>query len=194
MISYLTQSISDSISTVTLSSHQDYQSYNPFVCMIKQPQYVWHHMNFIQHHIHSLWYHTTLWHHTHCIHAITPNISDITSTIAASLLRVYWLYHIYLCVTSNTLYVWQHMNAIWRHTHWLWHHKNVFMTSHPLFSWHHTHCIWDHIHSTCDITAIVYMKRHLLCLWHQTQYTWRLIECMNDNTATVSDITPTVFV
>ena len=32
IISDLTQIISDSISTVTLSSHQDYQSYNPY-CM-----------------------------------------------------------------------------------------------------------------------------------------------------------------
>ena len=35
--------------------------------MISQPQYVWHHMNFIWHDIQSLWCHTTLWHHTHCI-------------------------------------------------------------------------------------------------------------------------------
>ena len=34
-----------SSSTVSLSSHPDYRSYNPLVCMITQVKYAWHHTN-----------------------------------------------------------------------------------------------------------------------------------------------------
>ena len=151
-------------------------------------------MHYIWHHIHSLWCHTTLWHHTHCIHVTTPNISDIRSIVAASLLTMYWFYHTYsmcdikciICMTSYECFMTSHP---------------VFMTSHdcihdthPLYSWHHTHCILDHIHSTCDIKATVYMTQHLLCSWHHTHYIRHLTWCMNDNTTTVSDITLTVSV
>ena len=74
-----------------------------FVCMIRQPQYVWHHKNYIWQHFHSCW------HHTHCIHFITPRIPFIASTVAGPLLIVYWLYHTYymcdmkptICLTSQ---------------------------------------------------------------------------------------------
>ena len=116
IISHLTPIISDSASTVSLSSHPDYRSYNPIVCMITQPQYVWQHMNYIWHHIHSLWYHTVLWHHTYCIHVITPRIPVIASTVAGPLLIVYWLYHTYdmcdmkptICMTSQEFYMTWH--------------------------------------------------------------------------------------
>ena len=81
--------ISDSTSTVSLSSHPDYRSYNPHcmydntgtICMTSS-EYMWHH-------IHSLWYHTTLWyshtlcschhmqdtsHHIHCNWSITYSV------------------------------------------------------------------------------------------------------------------------
>ena len=108
MISHLTPILSDSTSTVSLSSHPDYWSYNPN-CMYDNTAKIWHHTNNIWHHIHSLWYHTTLWHHTHCIHIITPRIPVIESTVAGQLLIVYWLYHAYymcdmkptICMTSQ---------------------------------------------------------------------------------------------
>ena len=162
--------------------------------MITQPQYVWHHMNFIRHHIHSLWYRTTLWHHTQSIHLIPPRIPVIASTVAGPLLIVYWLTTPTICVTWNPLYVWHHRNSIWYHTHSLWHNTPVFMTSHPLYSWQHTHSIWRHILYTCNITATVSMTKQLLCLWHHTHYIWHLTWCMNDNTTMVSDITLTVSV
>ena len=68
---------------IYLSSHPRYLylcDHTHSTCL----QYVWHHMNCRWHPIHSEWYQTTLWHHTHCIHVITPSISDITSTVAAS--------------------------------------------------------------------------------------------------------------
>ena len=74
-------------------AHRDHTT--PILCMITQPQYVWHHLNYIWPHFHSLCYHTTLWHHTFCIHVITPRIPVIASTVAGPLLIVYWLYHTY---------------------------------------------------------------------------------------------------
>ena len=194
IISHLTQIISESTSTASLSSHKIIDHTTPILCMITQPQYVWYHMNYIWHHIHSLWYHTTLWHHTYCIHVITPRIHVIASTVAGPLLIVYWLYYTYyMCDMKPTIFM--HLrNSIWNHTHSLWHNDTVFMTSYPLYSWQHTHSIWHHILYTCDIRATVSMTRHLLCLWCHSQYIWHLTWCMNHNTTMVSDITLTVFV
>ena len=158
-------------------------------------------MNYRWHTIHSLWYHTTLWHHTPCIHVIKPSIFDIASTVAVSLLTVHWLYHVCnMCDIKPTIRT-TNMNYIWHHIHSLWHHKTLLKTSHPLYSWYHTYCIWHHIqciwhhiHWTYDITATVSMTRHWLCLWHHTQYIWHLTWCMIDNTTTASDMTPTVSV
>ena len=88
----------------------------PIVCMITQPQYVWHFMNYISDHIHSLLYHTRLWHHNHCIHFITPRIPVITSSVAGPLLREYGLYHTCymcdmkptICMTSQEFYMTSH--------------------------------------------------------------------------------------
>ena len=116
IISHLTWIISDSTSTVCLSSHPDYRSYNPH-CMCDNTATIcvasyelrWHH-------IHSLCYHTTLWHHTHCIHVITPRIPIIESTVAGQLLIVSLLYHTYytcdikptICMTSQEFYMTSH--------------------------------------------------------------------------------------
>ena len=72
-----------------------------------------------------------------------------------------------ICVISNPLYVWHHMNSMWHHNNSLRHHKTVFMTSQPHYSWHHPHCIWYHIHTTCDLTA--------LWLWKNTYYVFYII-------------------
>ena len=116
IILHLTPIISDSTSTVSLSSHQIIDHTTPIVGMITQPQNVWHHMNYIWYHIHSLWYHTMLWLHTHCIHVITPRIPIITSNVAGPLLVVYWLYHNYymcdmkptICMSSQEFYMTSH--------------------------------------------------------------------------------------
>ena len=89
IISHIKLIISCSTSTVSLSSHPDYWSYNPH-CMydntgticVTSYEYIWHH-------IHSLTYHTMLWHshtlyschhtqdachHIHCSWAITYSV------------------------------------------------------------------------------------------------------------------------
>ena len=144
-----------------LSSHPDYQSYNPILCMNTQPQYVWCHGNYLWHRIHSLWYHTTLWHHTHCIHVITAGMPVIASPVAGPLLIVYWLYHTYymcdikptVCMTSQEFYLTSH--SLFKTSQYCIHDvtSTQFMTEHPhsmtshtLYLHHHSHCIDDKTH------------------------------------------------
>ena len=155
------------------------------ICMIS---YV-----FIWYHIHSLQYPTMLW-YSHTLYSY-HHTQDTCDCIHCS----YYLQCIdystsVICVISNPLYVWHHMNSMWHQKISLWHRKAVFMTSHPHYSWHHTHYIRNDIHSTCDITATITMKRHLLCFWHYTHCIWHLTQWMNDNTTTVSDMIPNVSV
>ena len=172
--SHLTPIIFESRSTVSLSSHPDYRSYNTIVCTISQSQYVWHHMNYIWHHVHSLWYHTTLWYHTHSIHVIKPRIPVITCTVSGWLLIVYWLYHsikqnhsIYDVtytsgMTSHPLYQTLHPLHLC--------HQNLSTDITPTFEWHHTHLlvtsyalyrtshpiIMSSLYCTYDITASIF--------------------------------------
>ena len=192
IISHLTPIISDSTSTVSLSSLPDYRSYNPqcmcdntaTICMIPYELHVSSHPLYLIS-LHAMTSHPLyLCHHTqdtchriHCSWIITYSVLNYTTP-----------------TTWNPLYVWHHRNSIWHHTHSLWHNNTVFMTSHPLYSCQHTHSLWYHIPYTCDITATVCMKGQLLYLWHHNQYIWHLIWFMNDNTTTVSDNTLTVSV
>ena len=116
---------------------------------------------------------------------MTPSISDIASTVAASLLTVYhpW-YHPYcfhdstttipvisptifditatVCVSSHPLYRWHHMYG----SHHTWHTNVIMNTQHditftlydinPHHLWHHNHCIHDITSPIYDITSTVY--------------------------------------
>ena len=192
-LSHITPIISDSTSTASVSSHPDYRSYNPHCMYDIMPQYVWHHMNFIWHRIHSLWYHTTLWHHTHYIYVITPNISDITSTVAVSLLTVYWLYHTYsvcdiiptICMTLYECYMTSHplfmtsQDCIHDIT------STPFMTSHALYMrsstlylWHHSHCIYDKIPTMFMTSYSLDMTSHMVYEWQYNHCIWHHIYCI----------------
>ena len=143
----------------------------PIVHMITQTQYVWYHTNTYD--ITSNLYHITPWYelHTHCSHVITPRIPVIAST-AAELLECIEYTTSAICVISDPLYVWHHMNSMWHHNNSLRHHKTVFMTSQPHYAWHQPHCIWHHIHSTWDLTA--------LWLWKNTYYVFEIIFSVYD--------------
>ena len=116
IISHLTPIISDSTNTVSLSSHQDYQSYNPH-CMYDNTATIC--MTSYELHMTShplLRYHNMLQHHSHCIHVITPRICFIASTVVGPFLIVYWLYHTYnmcdmkptICMASQEFYMTSH--------------------------------------------------------------------------------------
>ena len=178
--------------TIYLSSHNRYLylcDHTHSTCLL----YAWHHMNYRWHPIHSVRYHTTLWHHTHCIHVITPSISDVASTVAASLVTVYWLYYIYsmcdikttICMTSYELYVTSHPIYMTSHTLYLWHHSpcfyektpaifltsyTVYMASRMVYEWQHNHCIWHHTHCIYIITLTWLIILHPLYVWNHTHH------------------------
>ena len=133
-ISHIKLNISDSTSTVPLSSHPDYQSYNPHctydntgtICMTSY-EYIWHH-------IQALWYHTTVWtshtlyschhtqdtcHHIHCSWAITYSLL-IIAHLHYVLYQTHYIYDIIwvLCDITATLYdvtklyPWHHIHNI----------------------------------------------------------------------------------
>ena len=162
--------------------------------MIKQPQYVWHHMKYILQNIHSIWYPTTVWHQTHCVHVITPSIIVIASTVAAPLLIVYWLYHAYcMCDMKPTIYMTS---------------QQFYMTSHSLFRTS-KYCIHDFTftlfmtaHPLSITSHNLYLQHDSLCIYDKTapmfmaSYSVYMTSpwCMNDTTTTLSDITLTVSV
>ena len=113
-----------------------------FLIPVVYTQYVWHHLNYIWPHFHSLCYHTTLWHHTFCIHIITPRIPVIASTVAGPLLIVYWLYHTYYMCDIKPPICGFYMNSIYS-TGILCDITLTLYDKAILYSWHHIHSIHD---------------------------------------------------
>ena len=186
-LSHITPIISDSTSTVSVSSHPDYRSYNPhsmhdttatiYITLFKlhlksHPLFMISQHAMSSHPLYSCHHTQYIWHHIHCS-----------------------------CIITHSVLIIPHLLYLWHQTHYMfnivWMLYDITPTVYDitrLYSWHHMHSISDHIHSTCDITATVYMTRYLLCLWQHTQYILHLTWWMNDNTTTVSDSTPTVSV
>ena len=116
IISHLSPIISDSTSTVSLSSHPDYRSYNPHcmydntatICMISYELHMTSHPLFMISH-HAMTSHPLYsCHHT--------QDTWLSTTVAGPLLIVYWLYHTYymcdmkptICMTSQEFYMTSH--------------------------------------------------------------------------------------
>ena len=145
IISHIKLIISDSTSTVSLSSHPDYQSYNPHcmydntgtICMTSY-EYIWHH-------IHSLWYHTTLWHsHTlySCHHTqYTCHRIHCSGAITYSVL-----------IIPNQQYVWYQTNSMYDIIWILCDITTTLYDIKRLYSWHHIHTIHDITPTVYDIT------------------------------------------
>ena len=165
-LSHITPIISDSTSTVSVSSHPDYQSYNPHcmyiiatICMTA------HELHMTSHPLFMISHHSMTSHPLYSCHH-TQYIWD----------------HIHSrCVTTHSVLIIPHLLYMWLQNHYMydiiWTLCDITPTLYDitrLDSWHYTHSIWHHIHYTCDITATVSMRRHLLFFWHHTQYIWHL--------------------
>ena len=145
IISHIKLIISDSTSTVSLSSHPDYRSYNTHCiydntgtkCMTSY-EYIWHH-------IHSLRYHKTLW-HSHTMYSC--HHTQDTS------LRI----HCSRAVTYSVLFI-GHLQYVWSQTHYMydiiWILCEITTTLCDitrLYPWHHIHSIHDITPTVYDIT------------------------------------------
>ena len=198
IISHIKLIISDCSSTVSLSSHPDYQSYNPHctydntgtICMTSY-EYIWHH-------IHSLWYHTTVWPSHTLSHVVTHRIPVITSTAAELLHTVFWVYHICnMCDFKPTIYMASHEFYVTSQQliktsqdciHYIT--APLFMTSPPLNMTSHTLYLLPH--------SPVTIKRHLLCFWYYSVYItshmvneWQCDDCIWHDTECICVIKPT---
>ena len=105
-----------------------------------------------------------------------------------------------ICVFSNTLYVWHHMNSMWHHKNSLRHHKTVFMTSQPHYSWHHPHCRVCGITNTllvtsqpCDYgkTPTIFFTLYSVYMTSQMVNEWQRHDCIWHNTKTICVTKPT---
>ena len=68
-----------------------------------------------------------------------------------------------LCKTTQAFYLGQHIQYAWHHMKFLRHHTPICMISHPVYLWHPIQNIWYHIY------------------------------CFHENTATIPDISLTLF-
>ena len=138
--------------------HHNHSSYDlwPTLCMISHPLYVCYLMKSTYSHIHSLWTDTIvvitllslhswshthyIWHHTHnnttVISAISPVISDTTSTVS--------------CFIKCSISVTQHILSGWHQTHSMYDiifsMRDITWTLYDitnLYVWHHTQCKYD---------------------------------------------------
>ena len=145
IISHIILIISDNKSTVSLSSHPNYWSYNPHcmcdntgtICTISH-EYIWHH-------IHSLIYHTTLW-HSHTLYSC-HHTQSICHRIHCS-----W------AITYSVLII-AHLPYVWYQTHYMydiiWILCDITTTLYDiksLYSWHHIHTIPDYTPTLHDMT------------------------------------------
>ena len=207
-----THLIDDIIHYVCMKSHPMHVGH--------QRHYLWHHIFSWWHHtsVCMSWNPLCLWHrihyiqcHTHCLYDKTSSISDLKHILSAITSTVYVITPTLsktshqLCKTSQVAHVCHHVQYTWHHIHPLRQQPLVFMTSHALYWWHHMHyiwhviyCVWYHIYYMCDITQCLY-------LWHQKLYVYDIstlyvithsvmtTQLLCNFTATMSDITPTVY-
>ena len=163
IMSHLTPITYESTSTVSLSSHPDYRSYNPqcmydntaTICMISyelhmtshplfmislhamtsHPLYLWHHTQDTCHHIHSSW------------------------TITYRVLIIPYL-----------LYVWHETHYMYDITGILYDITLTLYDMTILYSWRHIHSIHDSTPTLYDITYSILEISQPLYVWQDTSY------------------------
>ena len=154
IISHIKLILSDSTSSVSLSSHPDYQSYNPH-CMYDNTgtifmisyEYIWNHID-------SLRYQTMLW-HWHTLYSC-HHTQDTCHHIHCSWAIIY------------SVLIIAHLQYVWYQTHYMydiiWILCDITTTLYDiksLYSWHH-------IHTIPDYTATVYDMTYTLIVTSQT--------------------------
>ena len=169
--------------------------------MISEQLYVWHHTRFIYdilctiHNVTStLWVHTIVittlhpllsWHNTHyvrhhthdntkVISAISPSISDTTSTVSVSLNQVINCVTCTLCMTLHIICMTSYSVCTTSHEH--------FMTSLPYR--------YDITSSIFMTSYQIYMISPILLSWKQNEYTWHLTHCIWHHSPCICVVTP----
>ena len=109
------------------------------------------------------WHPPYLSHHNDSIDGLRPTLCMTSQTLyvyhhiqyACYNNKCLWHYTP-LCITSHPLYVCQLMHSTQRHIHSLWHQAIVVITLHPLHSWHQTPYIWRHTHGNTNVISAIW--------------------------------------
>ena len=91
-----------------------------------------------------------------CAHDITPNTSEMASTIFVSSQWLHWWSQTNCMYDSHPLYVCNLMHSTQRHIHSLWLHTIVVITLQPLHSGHLTPYIWHNTHGTTNVISAIW--------------------------------------
>ena len=158
-LSHITPIISDSTSTVSVSSHPDYRSYNPhsmhdttatiYITLFKlhlksHPLFMISQHAMSSHPLYSCHHTQYIWHHIHCSCIITHSILIIphlcyvwhqTHYMCDILWMLYGITPTHYDITR--LYSWHHTSILFMTSH------PLYMKSHRLYLWHYRHCIYD---------------------------------------------------
>ena len=196
--------INDITCTVFFPSHALYMTTH-LLSMMSHSLYVLHHtvtLSMVSHtiglcYIHLIWHqaqcydHKTIvclpshyaWYYTQCIFDIKHNVPIFFKRSE--------------CLSSQSLYLWHHMQYIWHHIHSLWLQTIEVVTLHPLHSCHHTPNIWHNTYGNTNVISAIchtvsnttstvtvssnrgYQLYHTFSLYDITNYTCDIIYSMH---------------
>ena len=146
----------------------------------------------------------------HCIHDITPSISDTTSTLSVSSRPEYQLYHTHSLYDITHYIMTSHSVCMISHEHFMTSHpyrcdiiSSIIMTSYPIYMlspncFHgNTTTIPDISPTIFDITVIAPVLSHPVYRWHHNNYgshhsfhTYDIIYTLPHITFTLCDTNP----
>ena len=187
----------------------------PTVYMTSHPLYVWYLMHFTlrpihslrlntilvitlhplhsKHHTHYIWDHTQ--DYTNVISAISPTISETTSTVSVSSNPVYQLYHNHsLDDITHTISMTSYSVCMVSHEPFITSHHSmynitpiIFMTSYPIYMISHILLSWQHNDYTWHLTHYIWHHSHFICVITQvtTHITVSMYCCINDITTSM---------
>ena len=207
IISHITPIISDSTSTLSLSSHPDYWSYIP-LCMYDNTASICmtsYELHMISHPLLMISHHTMTSHPLCSCHHTQYTFHGIQCccTIAYSVLiippllyvwhQTHYMYDItwILCDITLTLYEITilysslHIHSIHDSTPTLYDIiYSILVPSHMLYLWHHSHCIYEKTPPMFMTSYSVYITFHMLYEWQYNHGIWHHIHCIGVTTLT----------
>lgn len=157
-------SLSNITSTVSLSSHPLNRWYHTHCTYDITATYIWHHMQYTCHNIHSLWNHSCVYDFISTLFMTSdPLYMWITAIIRVSSQQLFYdiifimsdITH-NVCMTTQPLYLASHPLYLTSHRLYLCHHTHCINDISPLYSWHHT-LVYDITSTDYDITSTIYV-------------------------------------
>ena len=158
--------ILDTMSTVSVSSHQHYRWYHSHymyditssICETWCPLYLWHCTHYVWNHNPLCWIH-----HTRIMYNIICATEDVTSTLS---------HQATIFMTSNAFQAWHHIPCIRHCTNCIFITPTSPLISHPLlYDITPTICVTSYallynIISTAYVITLFYLWQHKLAIWN----------------------------